>query len=314
MLDAAGAPSSSRSAAPDGDPRRPRDAPRRAGHHGPRGRLPRDAQPRLRHERRRRRHARQGRAGRRGHPGLRHRARGGRRDAARTRRWSSCRRASPPTRSTRRSTRASRPSSASPRASRPTTCCGVYTYVRPRGVTLLGPNCPGALSPGMANVGIIPAQVFAQGPRRARLALGHADVPDRRRAGPARDRQLDDRRHRRRPGRRLVVHRRPRALRGRPGDRARRHGRRDRRRRGGEGGRVHRRAHDASRSSPTSPASPPRPARRWATPARSSPARAAPRRRRRKRSRRTASASARTRPRSRSSPPKPSAPEPPSRS
>jgi succinyl-CoA synthetase alpha subunit len=40
---------------------------------------------------------------------------------------------------------------------------GVYTYLRPRGVRLLGPNCPGALSPGIANVGIIPAQVFAQG-------------------------------------------------------------------------------------------------------------------------------------------------------
>jgi succinyl-CoA synthetase alpha subunit len=40
---------------------------------------------------------------------------------------------------------------------------GVYTYLRPRGVRLLGPNCPGALSPGIANVGIIPAQVFARG-------------------------------------------------------------------------------------------------------------------------------------------------------
>ena len=30
-------------------------------------------------------------------------------------------------------------------------------------MTLLGPNCPGALSPGVANVGIIPAQVFAAG-------------------------------------------------------------------------------------------------------------------------------------------------------
>jgi succinyl-CoA synthetase alpha subunit len=39
----------------------------------------------------------------------------------------------------------------------------VYTYLRPRGVRLLGPNCPGALSPGIANVGIIPPQVFAQG-------------------------------------------------------------------------------------------------------------------------------------------------------
>src|SRR5262247_2149524 len=39
----------------------------------------------------------------------------------------------------------------------------IYTYIRPRGVTLIGPNCPGALSPGKANVGIIPAEVFAEG-------------------------------------------------------------------------------------------------------------------------------------------------------
>jgi succinyl-CoA synthetase alpha subunit len=39
----------------------------------------------------------------------------------------------------------------------------IYNHVRPRGITLLGPNCPGALSPGLANVGIIPAQVFARG-------------------------------------------------------------------------------------------------------------------------------------------------------
>ena len=39
----------------------------------------------------------------------------------------------------------------------------IYNYVRPLGITLIGPNCPGALSPGVANVGIIPAQVFAPG-------------------------------------------------------------------------------------------------------------------------------------------------------
>jgi succinyl-CoA synthetase alpha subunit len=39
----------------------------------------------------------------------------------------------------------------------------LYPYVRARGATLLGPNCPGALSPGVANVGIIPAQVFGEG-------------------------------------------------------------------------------------------------------------------------------------------------------
>jgi succinyl-CoA synthetase alpha subunit len=40
----------------------------------------------------------------------------------------------------------------------------VYNYVRPRGVTLVGPNCPGVLSPGKANVGIIPAEIFSEGP------------------------------------------------------------------------------------------------------------------------------------------------------
>jgi succinyl-CoA synthetase alpha subunit len=39
----------------------------------------------------------------------------------------------------------------------------VYNYVRPRGVTLVGPNCPGVLSPGKANVGIIPAEIFREG-------------------------------------------------------------------------------------------------------------------------------------------------------
>ena len=39
----------------------------------------------------------------------------------------------------------------------------LYNYVRPRGVTMLGPNCPGALSPGKANVGIIPAEIFTEG-------------------------------------------------------------------------------------------------------------------------------------------------------
>jgi succinyl-CoA synthetase alpha subunit len=39
----------------------------------------------------------------------------------------------------------------------------VYTYVRRLGVTLIGPNCPGVLSPGKANVGIIPAEIFAEG-------------------------------------------------------------------------------------------------------------------------------------------------------
>jgi succinyl-CoA synthetase alpha subunit len=43
-----------------------------------------------------------------------------------------------------------------------------YTYFRSRssvggGVTMIGPNCPGVLSPGKANVGIIPAEIFSEG-------------------------------------------------------------------------------------------------------------------------------------------------------
>ena len=40
----------------------------------------------------------------------------------------------------------------------------VYNYMRPRGITMIGPNCPGALSPGKANVGIIPGEIFREGP------------------------------------------------------------------------------------------------------------------------------------------------------
>jgi succinyl-CoA synthetase alpha subunit len=39
----------------------------------------------------------------------------------------------------------------------------VYNSIRPKGVTMIGPNCPGVLSPGKANVGIIPAEVFSEG-------------------------------------------------------------------------------------------------------------------------------------------------------
>jgi succinyl-CoA synthetase alpha subunit len=40
---------------------------------------------------------------------------------------------------------------------------GAYTYFRNKGVTMIGPNCPGVLSPGKANVGIIPAEIFSEG-------------------------------------------------------------------------------------------------------------------------------------------------------
>jgi succinyl-CoA synthetase alpha subunit len=40
----------------------------------------------------------------------------------------------------------------------------VYTHLeRDRHTRLIGPNCPGVLSPGKANVGIIPAHFFSEG-------------------------------------------------------------------------------------------------------------------------------------------------------
>ncbi len=39
----------------------------------------------------------------------------------------------------------------------------VYTHLRRGGPRLVGANCPGILSPGKANVGIIPAHFFSQG-------------------------------------------------------------------------------------------------------------------------------------------------------
>ena len=39
-----------------------------------------------------------------------------------------------------------------------------HAFARDKGVRILGPNCPGLISPGKAKVGILPAQIVTEGP------------------------------------------------------------------------------------------------------------------------------------------------------
>ncbi|GIU55416.1 hypothetical protein NicSoilC12_11650 [Arthrobacter sp. NicSoilC12] len=77
---------------------------------------------------------------------------------------------------------------------------------------IIGPNCPGIITPGEAPRRHHPGQHHGQGPHRPRLQVGHPDLPDDVRA--ARPRLLHRHRHRRRPGHRHHPHRCPRGLRG----------------------------------------------------------------------------------------------------
>ena len=87
-----------------------------------------------------------------------------------------------------------------------------YWKAKEAGVRLIGPNCPGVLSPGKANVGIIPAQFFDPGSIGVVSKSGTLTYQIGNELKQAGAGQLLDRRHRRRPDRRLRLHRHPQAL------------------------------------------------------------------------------------------------------
>lgn len=71
----------------------------------------------------------------------------------------------------------------------------VYPYVKEHGARLLGPNCPGLITPGESKVGIIPGRICAPGPVGVE-PLGYAHVRSRQRTHQGRHRAEHVRRHR----------------------------------------------------------------------------------------------------------------------